>query len=455
MSTCELKLSEFPFLSGCSNTQFIIPVLNYASGYYENYNIDFADFVCSFATASPDHYISAGTYSGGYIYFSGHGINFSVDVNALLDDTNTYVTGGTLSGDTLILSRNDGVNISVDLSQFNYDDEILYLDGKIDSHTGNTNNPHQTSFYNLTQTAHTHTISEITDYVPGGSSFTGNTSATCINELYVSNVYSCSPLNIYGDTIINNDLTVNNNLNVAGVINGVKTYKALLTQTAPDPAVAAGPLIVGERYTITYVAGDDFTNVGAHLNQTGVVFTATGTTPTVWVSGSTLSKEGIPIPTILENTLGPADADIAPKNAGILRIGSTYKITAYVAGDDFQNCGAMANVTDEIFVCTWTTPTVWINASTLVEQIPTPTPYFIYTAIGDYNMCHYGKFTINKTSIKFGAMVSNASIAIGYPVFNIDNTSMTSDDFDILVYAGGAFGDDIFENTEINIVVYS
>jgi len=112
MSSCQLRLSEFPFLSGCNNTQYVIPVLNYASGAYENYNIDFADLLCSI----PDFYLTGGTYSAGYIYFSGVGTNFIVDVNALLDDTNTYVTGATLSGTTLILTRNDGAEISTDLS---------------------------------------------------------------------------------------------------------------------------------------------------------------------------------------------------------------------------------------------------------------------------------------------------------------------------------------------------
>jgi hypothetical protein len=241
MSYCQNKLSSFPFLTGCTNYHFAIPILNYESGDYENYNIDISDLICSINFSSDtyvnlvtlsgdtliiglnngikfytdfsqfnysdeilnlndkidyhtgdtnnphqttfdnlistahthnisdisdyfDIYTSAGTYSGGFIYFSGHGINYTVDVSDLIDDTNTYVTGGTMSGDTLVLSRNDGVNIYVDESQFNYSDEILNLNDKIDYHTGDTNNPHQTSFYNLTATAHTHNISEVTDY---------------------------------------------------------------------------------------------------------------------------------------------------------------------------------------------------------------------------------------------------------------------------------------------------
>ncbi len=77
-------------------------------------------------------------------------------------DTNTFVTGGTLSGDDLVLEKNNGVDVNpIDLSGL--------VSGKTDltlfnSHTGDTNNPHDTSFTNLTSTAHTHTLSEITDF---------------------------------------------------------------------------------------------------------------------------------------------------------------------------------------------------------------------------------------------------------------------------------------------------
>ena len=55
-----------------------------------------------------------------------------------------------------------------------------------------------------------------------------------------------------------------------------------------DPATS-GALIVGRKYQIqTYVAGDDFTNVGAASNANGVEFIATGTTPTTWTNSSEL-----------------------------------------------------------------------------------------------------------------------------------------------------------------------
>ena len=64
---------------------------------------------------------------------------------SLSADTNTFLTGGTLNGDILTLTRNDLVSIIV------------------------------TGF---------------------SSTFTGNTSGDCIEDLWVSNIHSCSPLNI-------------------------------------------------------------------------------------------------------------------------------------------------------------------------------------------------------------------------------------------------------------------
>ena len=51
----------------------------------------------------------------------------------------------------------------------------------------------------------------------------------------------------------------------------------------------SGALTTAKRYQIeTYVAGDDFANLGAAENASGVVFTSSGTTPTDWTNGSTL-----------------------------------------------------------------------------------------------------------------------------------------------------------------------
>lgn len=64
--------------------------------------------------------------------------------------------------------------------------------------------------------------------------------------------------------------------------------------SATSPTYTSGLLEIGKPYTITtYVAADDFTNVGALSNANGVTFIATGDTPTDWSNGSTLTKDVI------------------------------------------------------------------------------------------------------------------------------------------------------------------
>jgi hypothetical protein len=58
--------------------------------------------------------------------------------------------------------------------------------------------------------------------------------------------------------------------------------------------LTSGTLTVGKWYKIvTYVSGDDFTNVGAPQNASGQCFCATGTTPTTWTNSSALEQNSM------------------------------------------------------------------------------------------------------------------------------------------------------------------
>ena len=103
--------------------------------------------------------------------------------------------------------------------------------------------------------------------------------------------------------------------NVSGqTINGetfqrpYKVYTALLRQSGGDnpESTTSGTLDIGRTYEITsYQEGDDFTNVGAPSNNTGIKFVATGGTPSVWTNSSELSwNYGAPVVVVLENTIG-------------------------------------------------------------------------------------------------------------------------------------------------------
>jgi hypothetical protein len=67
------------------------------------------------------------------------------------------------------------------------------------------------------------------------------------------------------------------------------THDLLQIEVSNTTNATSGVLVVGTLYQIvTFVAGDNFLNVGATANTTGITFVATGTTPTTWSNGSTL-----------------------------------------------------------------------------------------------------------------------------------------------------------------------
>jgi len=73
----------------------------------------------------------------------------------------------------------------------------------------------------------------------------------------------------------------------------------------------SGTLVAGKVYRIkTFVAGDDFTNLGAGSNASAVVFISTGTTPTNWAHGSTLLQVGAVVHLPLDDGLGLQLQDI-------------------------------------------------------------------------------------------------------------------------------------------------
>lgn len=78
------------------------------------------------------------------------------------------------------------------------------------------------------------------------------------------------------------------------------------------------PLVVGRSYEIVnYVDGDDFTNVGAILNQTGEIFTATGAYPTVWTNFSHLAPHW-------NDTLNNVIADVLSEITEITTLNTDY-----------------------------------------------------------------------------------------------------------------------------------
>jgi len=126
---------------------------------------DGVTFNTDLSVLATDVYVVSGVYNpltGIVTYTNSSGGTFQVS-GFTTGMTDSYTTSANLNGETIEFNNNiQGSNLyNVNLSPI--------LSGKTDltlfnSHTGDTNNPHQTSFSNLTSTAHTHTLSDITDF---------------------------------------------------------------------------------------------------------------------------------------------------------------------------------------------------------------------------------------------------------------------------------------------------
>lgn len=95
--------------------------------------------------------------------------------------------------------------------------------------------------------------------------------------------------------------------------------------------LTAGSLTIGKQYLIyDYNGSDDFTNVGAASNAQGVIFTATGPTPTEWSGESILYEVNMPSNFELEEGLFRAEllaTDTIP-------LSGTFELRIAIASDD-------------------------------------------------------------------------------------------------------------------------
>lgn len=135
-----------------------------------------------------------------------------------------------------------------------------------------------------------------------------------------------------------------------------KAYSVLLTQYVQQ----SGLLIAGIEYTITDCqTGDDFTNVGASINATGVIFIATGTTPTNWTNLSSLTTNQPPAVDVLENGIGNI---VWTRN-----INGVYAATLANAFPQFKTYHNVSK--NDVFNYL----SVWVSTSTIQVQTTIPT----------------------------------------------------------------------------------
>lgn len=113
---------------------------------------------------------------------------------------------------------------------------------------------------------------------------------------------------------------------MAIIQNRIDHQLSILDYQGDTDSLTSGTLVTGEEYIIdTFVAGDDFTNIGG-TNVTDNIFTATGTTPTTWTNGSSLSLHAKGFYDGFKEKM-VADADVVDvANVGVITTSNVFTI---------------------------------------------------------------------------------------------------------------------------------
>jgi len=146
----------------------------------------------------------------------------------------------------------------------------------------------------------------------------------CIISTTVGSDYSADP-GVVGRTgirvdVLDTDTTAGN---VAKLTAEVLNDRDDFTCDDPEPPLTAGTLVAGDRYLIAdFETGDDFANVGAASNKTGVEFIAAGAgcaasvcTPTTWANDSLL-YDITGVITVVNKKGGKVDEDADAGDSG-------------------------------------------------------------------------------------------------------------------------------------------
>jgi len=215
------------------------------------------------------------------------------------------------------------------------------------------------------------------------------------------------------------------------------------TQTEYNSAThTSGALIEGRMYYIADYGAGDFTAIGAASNANGVIFTATGTTPTPTWSGDTVTTytiwsrvlpfDGLHFSfPVFGSPTTPATAEVLTGQVGeTLDIGVEYTITTYYASDDFSNIGGPGvgiNGAHDGTVFTVTgdpdddyqsIPTVWATNSVLTRSNITTSGLIGLVLDGVFATCLFSDVDTNKDYI---AMATNLKAILVDP----DNVGTT------------------------------
>jgi hypothetical protein len=313
-------------------------------------------------SCSGDTTITLGT---GIIIFNGPISATSVNTSNyysggtnLLDifSANTYVTGGTLSGNTLELFRNDNAQININLSDLRFS---------------------------------------------GG---TGH----CITDFYVTNIYGCSPITVHDHLIVLSGITLNLPVNddtltqviVRDSISGELKYRnvqSILSGVTGDTFVTGGtPDNSAHTYTFTNNSGGTFTVYGladititggtysagtvTFINSTGGTFTITGLSSTdTYVTGYTYGNN---VFTIKQNQ-GQPDLSVLFNTVSGLTINGNLTVTGNTT---VNNLSVSALTATTISATTYLNLPIDVRVTGGTYNNPTGTATFTNNTGGTFNV---------------------------------------------------------------------
>ena len=157
---------------------------------------------------------------------------------------------GGAPGEYYHLSSNEYNNLSLSTTGATLDDDTIYFDtiGSLSAYT--------VTLPNL--------------------GFTGNTSASCINDLWVTNIYGCSPVNIQDDLIVSGSVTANE---YSGNI--ILNESTLTTFDGDILKAGTGSTVQGKVYYLNNLNGWSLANANSIVTSDGLLGIAVGSDSSV------------------------------------------------------------------------------------------------------------------------------------------------------------------------------
>lgn len=157
------------------------------------------------------------------------------------------------------------------------------------------------------------------------------------------------------------------------------SYSVNETHTGCKKLITTAPIITLSDYCFATTGNGAYSNFGARIYgpafDVSDVMSAAGTVAPNIIGNSTISPQWTN-PTA-SPTLGPmnreavwidsdcdGNTDPLSLSSGTIAIGGVYKILNFIAGDNFNNVGAI-NTSGSVFTAVGTTPTNWTHGSTL------------------------------------------------------------------------------------------